>query len=320
MTWEVIASRGPARHLFTMSKRDSLLRVALLGNAAFSTLCAAVLTTSADRLSPHLSAPSSWLYALAAGLALFAVSLVWQATRTELSAFDALLTSLADLGWVLGSAILLLWMPDTFTSTGVMLIEGVGAFVLASAVAQLLGLRRLIAEPDPSRSTRCRVEVSVEVNASADRMWAVLADLPSIHRYSDGVAESTLRPGPPAGVGAVRQCVSTKGERWAERCTGWEPGRALDLEFLSQETGFPFPMSSMIGGWRLEPLSATASRVTVWWSFTTKPAWAELLIVPIMGRSAHKTFPAIIRAMATDAEPGKHPAEGSYEQFVASNT
>jgi len=302
-----------------MSKRDSVLRVALLGNAAFSTLCAAVSTAAAETLAPHLGAPPLWLYALAAGLALFAVMLVWQATRTVMNPLDALLTSVADLGWVLGSAVLLWQWPGSFTDKGVMLVEGVAAFVLVCAVAQLIGLRRLIAETDPALETRCRIEVGVEVEASAEQMWAVISDMPGIHRYAPGLAASALREGSEPGLGVVRQCKSTKGERWAERCIGWEPERRLDLEFQTREEGFPFPMDPMVGGWRIDALGKGGSRVTVWWSFTTKPAWAELLIVPPMARSLQKSFPSVIETMAREAMgDGRDAAAPDYRQVAAS--
>lgn len=122
-------------------------------------------------------------------------------------------------------------------------------------------------------------------------------------------------------VGATRHCASSKGERWAERCTAWEPGRALGLEFQSKEQGFPFPMDPMVGGWRLEPMAGNRSRVTVWWSFTTKPAGAELLIVPMMAGSIRRSFPKVIEAMARDADaswPSSSSSVSSETRRVAS--
>lgn len=270
-----------------------------------------------EALTRELGVGALWLYGLAAGLAGFVAMLGWQASRPALDTADALATSLGDAAWVVGSAVVLVVQPDALTPTGSVLVAAVASGVGTAGVAQLLGIRRLIAEPDPSRSTRSRVEVVVDVEASRTALWAVVADLGSIERYSPGLASSFLRDDATPGRGAVRECASTRGQRWAERVTDWQPGHGLEVDFLTDEPDFPFPMAPMTGGWRLESRQPGRTRVTLWWSFTTRPGWAAPLLVPIMARRMRRDFPPVLRAMAADAR-GARPSVAPHRLQTAS--
>ncbi len=292
---------SPSFHTEGMPKRDRFLRAALFTNAAFSTLCSTVLFVDAEPLSTHLGAPPSVLYGLGAALAAFVMILVWEATRPVVGLLSALLISGSDFLWVLGSGLLVAMAPEAFTSLGLALVIGVAVVVGLSGIAQLVGIRRTIAETDSTLGTRCHIEVGIDADVSRDAMWRVVSDLEGVHRYAPDLAESKLRGGGAPGVNAVRQCTNVKGQTWAERCTRWDPGHGLDIEFQTAEAGFPFPMETMVGGWRLESLGSSRTRVTVWWSFTTKPSWAELMIVPILATSLRRHFPNVLRTMATEA-------------------
>jgi hypothetical protein len=190
---------------------------------------------------------------------------------------------------------------DAMTGTGVAMALGVAAVVAGFAVAQIRGLQQLVLEPDPRLGTRHRFELALELAAPCDALWRVVADLGAIQRYSTGLRESFVRGGAAPGIGAVRECADTSGRRWSERCTGWRAGRSLELEFQTKEAGFPYPLDPMHGGWNLDPLDPDRTRVTVWWSFTTKPAWAGWLLVPLMGAGIARSLPAMLHAMADEA-------------------
>ena len=281
--------------------RSRLLRTALLGNAALSTACVVGLVTWIEPLTRELGVGAPWLYALAAGLLGFVAMLVWQASRPQLDTADAMMTSLGDGAWVLGSAVVLVVQPEALTALGSELVAAVALGVGTAGVAQLFGIRRLIAEPDPGRSTRNRVEVVVDVEAEREAMWSVVADLGAIERFSPALASSFVRDGAAPGKGAVRECASDRGQRWAERVIDWQPGRSFEIDFLTEEPGFPFPMAPMVGGWRLESQGPSHTRVTLWWSFDTTPAWVAPLLVPLLARRMRRDFPPVVRAMAAQA-------------------
>lgn len=103
--------------------------------------------------------------------------------------------SLADLAWVSGSLALLVGYPDSFGLTGSWMFAGVAVVVAAFGVAQLTGLR--------ATSQRLRLRRCVRFDSSI-------------------------------GVGRVRECASTRQQRWAEEVTRFDPeARALDVRFLA---------------------------------------------------------------------------------------
>ncbi|MGF1464772.1 MAG: SRPBCC family protein [Sandaracinaceae bacterium] len=285
------------------------LRWALLFNAVFSTFCALALAAFADRLRPHLGdVPTVALQALAAGLAVFVALLVWQAICDPPRLLWALLTIVADALWVLGSAVLLSLVGDRLSGLGVALVVTVAAVVAVSAALQWRGLQRVIRRPDPRLGTAHRYEVDVEVDVARERLWPVVADLGSIRDHGRSLTESFVEGGARPGLGAVRRCVNDQGRRWAEEVTGWRPEHGMEMRFLSDEASFPFPMDPMHGGWVLEALGPERTRVTVWWAFTTKPAWAAPVIVPLMDAGLRRDMAATVRSMAARARaPGAGP-------------
>lgn len=82
---------------------------------------------------------------------------------------------------------------------------------------------------------------------------------------------------------------------------GWQPGSGLDLKFRVDDPGFPLPMKPMVGGWRLDDRGADGTRVTVWWSFTTRPVWAAPLMVPLMDARMQGSMAKVIRSMGLAA-------------------
>ncbi|MCA9618169.1 MAG: SRPBCC family protein [Myxococcales bacterium] len=277
---------------------EGRLRRALFANAAFSCLTGSTLLVAPQAVASHLAeAPEVALRALGAGLLLFAGGLLWQATRRELRLALALATVVADLSWVLGSLAIIALVP--LSVVGVLLIGVVALIVAAVTVAQLSGLALAIRAPDPAHGTACHYRVSVDLACSADSLWPVIADLGRIVAYAPGLSSSRLEGG--QGVGAVRHCRDRRGARWREEVTAWRNGGGFDLRFVTEDAGFPFPMDPMVGGWRLVALTAESTRVTVWWSFTTRPAWAAPIVVAMTDAGARRDMTRIIRAMGDAA-------------------
>lgn len=131
-----------------MGDNDRTLRQGLLANAIFSSLCGLSMVLAAPTLAAWAGLPGPLpLWILGPGLLLFAADLLHQASRPQISRSRALTTTLADLGWVVGSAALLLGWPELLNGAGRIAVIVVAVVVADCALWQGLGLRRLAASP-----------------------------------------------------------------------------------------------------------------------------------------------------------------------------
>lgn len=290
--------------------RSKPLALALGTNAAFSGLTALPLLGVPDTLTYLMGDVPSWVLRLIGlglvgfiGLLLVAVR---RARLPEPRADFALLAVALDLGWVVGAAALTPTAWTQFEPLGAGLFWGVGAVVLAIATAQWFGIDRLYAEPNRHLGTSHRVAFSSVLDVTPSALWPVLADLETIDQHLTSLADARLEGQP--GVGAVRTCTNRKGQSWSEEVTGWEPGRSIDLRFLSDRPGFPFPMDPMRGGWTLEA-AATGTRLTIWWTFTPRPRALAPLLVTLLTIKARPDMMATMTSMAQAARAPQRPIE-----------
>jgi hypothetical protein len=125
------------------------LQLALLANAAFSTVTGLAVLVFARPLAVTLGVDPAWLLpALGVGLLLFALDLVRTARRP--TPRYALWISALDFAWVLGSALLLAVAPHELTTVGRWVVAAVALFVASFGVAQVRGVARLCG-PTPRR-------------------------------------------------------------------------------------------------------------------------------------------------------------------------
>jgi hypothetical protein len=118
------------------------LRKALIGNALFSTLSGLTILLAQGWVLRILGLPSSVnLLILGAGLIVFAVTLVINARKQQVKKSDAWIAVLMDVAWVLGSYILIFIVP--FSTEGKWVLGVVAELVLAFAVLQFVGIRRI---------------------------------------------------------------------------------------------------------------------------------------------------------------------------------
>lgn len=286
--------------------RDAVLRGALGANAVYSFVCAVALTTDPQALAGALGVPSGPALPIVGLLLMGWAGFVgWQARRSRISTPLALLTVLADAGWVLATlAGLALW-GHVLAPGGGWLVAGVGAGVGALAVAQLVGIRRVHAETHPGLATSWRHCVPVEVDVPAATVWRVIADLGDIDRFLPDVDRSEADG--PAAPGTTRICTDTAGRTWRETCTAVEEGRALTLRFHAEDEDFPFPVEAMTGGWVVEPASS-GCRVEAWWSFDPRFAWAAVFLVPLLSAVLDRKVAGVVERMAAEAG-GEAPRE-----------
>jgi hypothetical protein len=271
------------------------LKLALLGNGIFSATSGALLLIVPEQIGGLLGVQETWLLMLIGlGLAVFAGDLFHQATRDRLRTWRALYSVCGDLLWVIGTIILLLFFPAAVSAQGATLLIGVAMVVTLFAGLQLWGAGQAHRIRGTSRYRHC---VAVSVPASAGRVWGIVSDLGNINRHAPFLRDSFLRDNARPGEGAVRQCEDLNGRRWAEKCTQFEVGKSITMEFLTQEADFPYPASEMVGGWHFIERSATESEVLVWWELRPQPAVLAPVLMPLLALKADWDFPKLIQNM-----------------------
>lgn len=271
------------------------LRLALLGNGIFSATSGSLMLILPEQLGRLLGVQEAGILMLIGlGLVIFAGDLFHQATREKLQTWRALYSVCGDLLWVFGTIILLLFFPATVSAQGGAVLIGVAIIVTLFAGLQMWGAGQAHRIAGTSRYRHC---VAVSAPISAARIWTIVSDLGNISQHAPFLRDSFLRDDAQAGEGAIRQCEDLHGRRWAEKCTQFEVGKSITMEFLTQEAGFPYPASEMVGGWDFIELSATESEVHVWWELRPQPAILAPLMMPLLALKADLDFPKLIQNM-----------------------
>jgi hypothetical protein len=287
----------------------SSLRWALLSNATFSVTTAVLLLAFPAVVGEWLGVHAPLVYRLiGAGLLLFALDLIHQATRPRMATWRALLASAGDFSWVVGSAALLLTASHVFSAQGVALLGGVAAIVFCLGLWQWRMIAAIYRAPGSQQGTY-RLCLIVEVNAPPDAMWRVISDLGSIRRYTPALTSSQLEGEP--GVGAVRTCTDRAGKRWTEECIEFD-GRARNftVRFRAEAPDFPFPVKTMLGGWAVQS-SAAGSQVMVWWELTLKGGLPPSVLLPLFALRTDRDFPRVILRMGEAARSSVAPTAGA---------
>lgn len=287
------------------------LRIALLGNALFSTASGLVMLIAPDRIAKLLGIEAHTIFMLiGAGLLLFAVDLTHQATRPRIRTWRALYASAADLLWVLASVAGLIVFADNLPLTGFWAITAVALLVLVFAAWQLFGIERAHRVPQTGSYRLYRHCLVIESTALADALWTVVRDLGKISRYTSGLRASMMLNHQLTGVGAIRRCVNQAGAAWSEKCTAFNDSQHyFVVRFLADEPGFPFPVSRMDGGWHVQA-TANGSTATVWWELVPKSKLMAPLLLPLLAWQVDRDFPRLIARM-TDEALGYQPGAAS---------
>lgn len=125
------------------SQESSLLRNALRGNALFSGLSGIVSLLAAQSLAAFTGIQESLVFVvLGVVLILFAVDLIWIASRESINRRFAVAVIFMDVAWVAGSAIILLFDLVPLTVAGRWTIVFLAEVVAVFAILQTIGLRR----------------------------------------------------------------------------------------------------------------------------------------------------------------------------------
>jgi hypothetical protein len=126
------------------TNNSSLLRNALYGNSAFSLISGLAFVLFSKAIAAVLGLSASWIIlVLGAGLLLYGWQIYSAAIAEPLNTNFARFAVYADLAWVLGSAVLIFTNLVAVTTPGKWGIAIIADIVLAFAVLQFVGLRRM---------------------------------------------------------------------------------------------------------------------------------------------------------------------------------
>jgi ribosome-associated toxin RatA of RatAB toxin-antitoxin module len=274
------------------------LRLALAANAVFSLSSALFMLLRPAMVGEWLGIHAPLiLQVVGIGLAVFAAELICQATRQRVAPWRALLASIADFSWVIGTIVLLLSFPELFSPLGNVLVLAIGGAVFVFGAWQLWAAGRAHRIGESGEYRHC---IIVETNAPAEKMWRVVGNIGDIKDYMPSLKHSIVVNGKTPCVGAVRACEDRAGKQWSEECTEFNAGRSFSVRFLSEAPNFPFPAKTMRGGWEVMP-SSVGSRVMVWWELTPKSKLLAPIILPLLAFQADRDFPKVVQRMAAAA-------------------
>lgn len=235
-------------------------RAFLALNAAFSVLSGAALIIMAGVISGAIfAAPADWvplgLRLLGAGLLIFALDVWIMARNRFIRKKGVLLIVVADLVWLLASALLLLFGSQLLTGTGMLLIGVVAAFVAVFAIGQFIGAGKIVA---PQSRVDIRTEDGVlvasvrrAVRAPASTVWKVMTDHPRYAEVAANISKVEVLSG--EGLGMQRRCYGPKGENWRETCDHFEAGRSFGFKIHTEAEDYPYPIADLKGQWSVEP-------------------------------------------------------------------
>jgi len=101
----------------------------------------------------------------------------------------------------------------------------------------------------------------VEIEASAETVWGVLADFGNVSVFNPTVTESYSTTDDATGVGAARHCdLAVGGATIEERIVEWNEGSSYTIEIYD---GTRNPFAKALGTLAVEPLGDNRSVVTM---------------------------------------------------------
>ena len=109
----------------------------------------------------------------------------------------ALAATLADLGWIAGSIVLLLLPVPALSVAGTWAVVLVAVVVLLLALLQLAGLRALTRNRRKGTEARSAFEIRRRVAAPADAVWGLVRDLGRIGVFYPGLQRVEVPPSLP---------------------------------------------------------------------------------------------------------------------------
>ena len=129
------------------------------------------------------------------------------------------------------------------------------------------------------------VETTLRVNATAEKVWATLADFSSIERFSSKVESSPIVGEKSGGLGAKRKCTFYDQSTVLEEIVEYEEGASFRIEL----TEYSMPLESLRAQMKVTPLDEVSCDVSFSMDYVVKfgpVGWlmGQLMMKPMMRR------------------------------------
>ncbi len=136
-----------------------------------------------------------------------------------------------------------------------------------------------------------QVNSVVRINASAEKVWAILDDYSAVEKFSFGLDKSRLIGEIESGLGAKRQCVFHDGTSVVEEIVEYKANHSFKVVL----TEFTMPLKTMYATLKVEKVTNTRCDVSMNMSFVMKfgPLGAlmgMLMLRPFMKRIQKKSL------------------------------
>lgn len=140
------------------------------------------------------------------------------------------------------------------------------------------------------------------IPASADAVWAVLADFPGISAWAPNVDHACLMSEQTEGVGMVRRIQSGR-TTVVETVRVWEPGVALRYEI----TGLPPVIQSVTNTWSVLP-HGHGTKVDLTTEIDAGPRPPQQGIAKLVGRKLGEASDQMLSGLAVHLARQEHTA------------
>ncbi|TWT64020.1 SRPBCC family protein [Rubinisphaera italica] len=288
---------------------DCLLRTALGVNCSFSSITGFLMTFSPGLVGGMIGFENSIiLQIVGGGLLAFAGLLLYLATIAREPQLLSMLASLGDFSWVGGTVVLAFISPSIFSTIGWLIVSMVALVVMACGLAQVIGIDRSYRSNDPARVGWLRHCLEYRLDTSPQKLWNVTRDVGHIHHHAPSVVLASMVEEETEDERPVRECQDEKGQCWREVISIDDEEMRLDLHFLTERDGFPFPFAQMEGGWMVQPVPE-GTRLRVWWEVVPKRRWAAFVFMPLFSVLLRRSFRVTIENM-------RDAADGDEERVV----
>lgn len=282
---------------------DCLLRTALGANALFSATTGLAMAVFPDAIGSLIGLESAFLLTFVGlGLIAYSVYLLFLARGGMLTVLS-LIATFGDLAWTTGTAVLFAFAPDVFSSAGWAIASVVAIIVFLFAVLQLAGIRKHFLSGTSDTGERYQICFAIPVSVSEDAIWTAIRDVGSIHRFAPSLVSADVTATSDEEC-VARTCTNIKKQRWTELIQVDESQKQLVVRFDADAPDFPFPVSSMSGGWRvLNGNDASHAIVRVWWSFSLRKDWVAAILLPLLEIALKSQIRGVVTNMETAIGP-----------------
>ena len=150
----------------------------------------------------------------------------------------------------------------------------------------------------------------VDINASKDKVWHILADIASVQIYNPGVAKSLSTSEAKTGIGASRHCDLLPMGSVEERVIEWDEGNSYKIEIFEGKM-VPFL------GTALFELSESGENMHVKMTMTyeMKGGIMALLMGMMMKGKMEKTIESILVGLKHHVETGEEVSIKVYKKL-----